>query len=140
MQPGNKADIDGPTVQSTTVKVNVNKDETVIQLLTKLRDEQARLSTHSHAPYDELMRKLNDGGSEDEDAGEEILRSTYLIDSLGAWQVNISACSEYRCRVRGMWGCCGTVRWLRRMCCRSIWVGMMLSMVGRSWGVVGRLN
>lgn len=27
------ADIDGPTVQSTTVKVNVNKDETVIQLL-----------------------------------------------------------------------------------------------------------
>lgn len=115
------ADIDGPTVQSTTVKVNVNKDETVVQLLTKLRDEQARLSTHSHAPYDELMRKLNDGGSEDEDAGEEILRPTYLIDSL-------------------MWGCCGTVRWLRRMRCRSIWVGMMLSMVGRSWGVVGRLN
>ena len=55
-------DIDGPTVQSATVKVNVNKDETVIQVLTNLRDEQAGLNTHSHAPYDELMRTLNGGG------------------------------------------------------------------------------
>jgi len=64
----------GPTLQTTAVIANVNKTDVLGTLLLKLQEEQSGLNKHSHAPYDQLIDRLNDGGSKDGDVVVEIIR------------------------------------------------------------------
>lgn len=66
--------VDGPTVQSTAVVVNVSSVETVGELLLRLQTEQKELKIHTHAPYDQLLDRLNDGSRRDGEITAEIIR------------------------------------------------------------------
>ncbi|KAG9243562.1 hypothetical protein BJ878DRAFT_568345 [Calycina marina] len=66
--------VDGPTVQTTAVIVDVESPDTLGALLTKLQEEQKGLNTHTHAPYDQLIERLNEGGNKDGEVIAEIIR------------------------------------------------------------------
>ena len=66
--------IAGPTVQSTAVMVGVSSTDTIGEMLLKLQEEQSGINTYSHAPYDQLIDRLNEGDSEDGDVVVEIIR------------------------------------------------------------------
>lgn len=54
-------DVAGPTVYLTMSKIVVEKKEKVIDMLSRLQDEQRLINRHDHAPLDRIVSILNNG-------------------------------------------------------------------------------
>ncbi|KAG4432029.1 hypothetical protein IFR05_012493 [Cadophora sp. M221] len=53
-------DIDGPAVQGTLVRIPVDKDESVLEMMRKLQAEQKFLNKHAYAPMRQLVASMNE--------------------------------------------------------------------------------
>ena len=54
--------IDGPTMEWTGNMIKILKEETVEHLLNRIRDDQAELSSHAHAPWFKVLDGLGAEG------------------------------------------------------------------------------
>ena len=52
-------DVDGPAVQGTLVRIPVRKDETVLEMMRRLQEEQKFLNKHAYAPMRQLVAAIN---------------------------------------------------------------------------------
>lgn len=66
--------IDGPTIQLVALSILLQRNDQVLDLLQKLQAEQAGINEHCHAPYFDLMAKLNEQGTGCGNMMEDILR------------------------------------------------------------------
>ncbi|KAK0099513.1 hypothetical protein ONS96_008351 [Cadophora gregata f. sp. sojae] len=53
-------DVDGPAVQGTLARIPVRRDESVLEMLRRLQDEQKLLNKHACAPKRQLIEAMND--------------------------------------------------------------------------------
>jgi hypothetical protein len=101
--------IAGPTVQSTAVVVNVSSTDTIGQMLLKLQKEQSGINMYSHAPYDQLIDRLNEGDSKDGDVVVEIIRRQIFNWLLPALAINYKSLQRVqlvsRADVGILWNC-----------------------------------
>ncbi|KAH9210763.1 hypothetical protein DL95DRAFT_370521 [Leptodontidium sp. 2 PMI_412] len=53
-------DVDGPAVQGSLVRIPVDKDETVLEMMQRLQAEQKFLNKHAYAPMRQLVASMNE--------------------------------------------------------------------------------
>lgn len=72
----NPLSIDGPTVTLAVSRTRVLVDETVIQFLARLLEEQHVIERHSHAPIAKILDRLESPGDEASKVDAEVVRNT----------------------------------------------------------------
>lgn len=69
--------IDGPTIQWLLNIIIILKSETVLQFLIRMREEQSEISNHVHAPWNEILGRLDHESAVAESA---LMRQTFNWD------------------------------------------------------------
>lgn len=67
-------EVDGPTVQLICMAIETSREETALSLLRRTQAEQADINKHAHAPFDDIIARLNEDGSGDGDVMSDIRR------------------------------------------------------------------
>jgi hypothetical protein len=70
----NAMDIAGPTLQFMLAKVLIEPEDTVLELLSRLQNDQREYNKYQHTPYYSLTDKMNEGENKDGDVVEEFMR------------------------------------------------------------------
>lgn len=67
-------EVDGPTVQTAVLAVDLKEGESVLGYLQRLESEQAMITQHALAPFGDVVAKLNENQYGDGDVMREVTR------------------------------------------------------------------
>ena len=102
-------DVDGPAVQGTLVRIPVRKEETVLEMMGRLQEEQKFLNKHAYAPMRQLVKAMNEAVSGEGDFfGDAFRRQIFnWLPVAPEWNleklVNMQVESRTDCGV--LWNC-----------------------------------
>ncbi|KAF1819461.1 acetyl-CoA synthetase-like protein [Dissoconium aciculare CBS 342.82] len=60
----NAMDVNGPTLEAVLNKIPLRRDETILETIHRINDEQQLLTRHAHAPLFEIQKRLREDGKD----------------------------------------------------------------------------
>jgi hypothetical protein len=73
----NMLEVDGPTMTYTVSRIRFQKDETTVQLLQRVQNEQDQLAIHAHAPLNHINQRLKEVDTENGAADVSLMDTIY---------------------------------------------------------------